>query len=336
MTEGPTEPRKGEGMKLQLLVPHYKEGPAEMLPLMESIAAQQAIDFADIGVIIVSDGSTATSLPESEWKSRFPYGIRFLHVPHGGVSAARNAALREASADYVMFCDADDMFCSAVGIYTILQILDAEQLDIVITRFVEETRRGGSPFIVQHDNDLVFVHGKVYRRQYLSSKDIWFCPALTVHEDSYFNALAASNTESIKFFPTVIYLWKWRDNSICRHDPDYLIKTYTNLIDSNDALSDEMARRGMQGKADELVAVMLFDAYYQLNKPDWTAKTNADYRAKVIRRLTDYYDKHRAQWEAIDTALKMQISEGCRRRAVREGAGMEEVTFTDWIKTIGG
>ena len=205
--------------------------------------------------------------------------------------------------------------------------------DITTQETTEEVK---TTYKYDYPNQSIKPYLDLLHRRYLINNNIRWNDKLTIHEDSYFNALAASNTESIKFFPAVIYLWKWRDNSICRHDPDYLIKTYTNLVDSNDALVDEMTRRKEDGKAAELTAVMLFDSYYQLNKPDWTAKTNADYRAKVIRRLTDYYDKHRAQWEALDTALKMQISEGCRRRAVREGAGMEEVTFTDWIKTIGG
>ena len=323
-------------MKLQILVPHYKESFAEMKPLFDSIAAQQAIDFSDVGIIVCHDGDEATRLPEAGIKAVYPFGIRFIHIPHGGVSAARNAALDEATADYVMFCDADDMFSSAVGIYTIFNMME-KNLDVMISCFLEETRtEDGAPFVVKHEQDFVFVHGKIFRRAYLQENSIRFDPRLTIHEDSYFNALAASCTEQVKYFPTMFYLWRWRDDSICRHDKDYLIKTYTNLIDSNDALSDEMARRGMTDKADELVAVMLFDAYYQLNKPDWTAKTNEAYRATVLSRLTDYYDKHRDQWVGLDPMLKMRISDGCRSRAVREGAGMETVTFQEWIKTIGG
>jgi len=322
-------------VKLQILVPHYKETFAEMKPLFDSIAAQQAIDFSDIGIIVCHDGDEAAKLPEAGIRAVYPFGIRFIHIPHGGVSAARNAALDEATADYVMFCDADDMFSSAVAFYQLFLMME-EKLDVCVTNFIEETRRDGKPYIVQHEQDFVFVHGKAFKRSYLVDNEIRFCPDLTIHEDSYFNALAASCTEKLKYFPTILYLWRWRDDSICRHDPDYLIKTYTNLIDSNDALSDEMARRGMQGKADELVAVMLFDAYYQLNKPSWTAKTSEEYRTTVLSRLTEYFDKHREQWHGLDPGLKMHISDGCRSRAVREGAGMETVTFAEWIKTIGG
>lgn len=92
--------------------------------------------------------------------------------------------------------------------------------------------------------DSTFVHGKVHRRQYLLDNKIRFNPKLTIHEDSFFNILAQNLTESAKYCPTPFYLWKWRDTSVCRHDKDYILKTYNNMLDSNDALIDEFNNRG--------------------------------------------------------------------------------------------
>ena len=44
-------------MRLQILVPQYDETDEIVKPLLDSIALQQNIDFKDIGVIIVNDGS---------------------------------------------------------------------------------------------------------------------------------------------------------------------------------------------------------------------------------------------------------------------------------------
>ena len=44
-------------MKLQILIPQYEETDEIVKPLLDSIAIQQNIDFNDIGVIIVNDGS---------------------------------------------------------------------------------------------------------------------------------------------------------------------------------------------------------------------------------------------------------------------------------------
>ena len=42
--------------KLELLIPHYKELPSEMEPMLRSLELQRGIDFNDFGVIIVFDG----------------------------------------------------------------------------------------------------------------------------------------------------------------------------------------------------------------------------------------------------------------------------------------
>lgn len=84
-------------MKLQILIPHYKE-PAEVIkPLLDSIALQQNVDMADVGVIIGNDGTPSLDLPE------YPFGVKQLSLEHKGVSATRNACLDAATADYVMF-----------------------------------------------------------------------------------------------------------------------------------------------------------------------------------------------------------------------------------------
>ena len=44
-------------MKLQILVPQYNEDESIIKCLLDSIAVQIKVDFNDIGVIIVNDGS---------------------------------------------------------------------------------------------------------------------------------------------------------------------------------------------------------------------------------------------------------------------------------------
>ena len=62
-------------MKLQILVPHWKELSEEMTPLLDSLKLQQGVDFSDFGVIIVYDGREATWLPEEMWRRSYPFDI---------------------------------------------------------------------------------------------------------------------------------------------------------------------------------------------------------------------------------------------------------------------
>ena len=44
-------------MKLQILIPQYKETEDIIKPMLDSIEVQQSINLNDIGVIIVNDGT---------------------------------------------------------------------------------------------------------------------------------------------------------------------------------------------------------------------------------------------------------------------------------------
>lgn len=322
-------------MKLQILVPHYKEEPKEIEPLLDSLAIQQSVDFSEVGVIIAYDGEEATALPETTWAGKYPFNIKHLHREHHGVSATRNAALDASDAEYVMWCDADDMFCHVCGLHIIFNEM-AIGFDTMTSCFIEESRHPETkaPLYINHDMDSTFVHGKVHRRAYLIENGIRFNPALTIHEDSYFNILAQNLTENAKYCPTPFYLWKWRDESVCRHDPEYILKTYNNMLDSNDALVDEFAKRGKADKAQFYAAFMILDAYYTMNKREWIEQTNKHYRDDVEKRFATYFSKHGHYWRDLKDADKMAISNGVRTRSVNEGMPMETITIDAWLKHV--
>lgn len=325
-------------MKLSILVPHYQEEAHEIEPLLDSIAIQQNVYFNDVDVIIAYDGEEASELPEDIWKNKYAFKISHIkNLDKGGVSATRNEALKASKADYVMFCDADDMFCHACGLYILFQEMESG-FDTLVSCFIEETRNpeNQKPIYVNHDMDSTFVHGKVHRRKYLIDNNIKFDPKLTVHEDSYFNMLAQGLAKEgrAKYCPTPFYLWKWRDASICRHDPDYILKTYNNMLDSNDALVDEFEHRKHHDKARFYACFMIFDAYYTLNKQEWVDKTNQAYRDSVEKRFHNYFIKHKDLWNEASNEEKMAISNGVRTRSVSEGMLMESITIGAWLEHI--
>ena len=320
-------------MKLQILVPQYKEKDEVIKPLLDSIAIQQNVPFEDIGVVICNDGSDV--FLSDELLSQYPFKIEYHKEPHRGVSATRNACLRYAKADYVMFCDADDMFFNACGLWIVFREMETG-FDSMVSVFVEETRNPETqdPMYINHEMDATFVHGKIHRRKYLLEQKIRFNDNLTIHEDSYFNILCQNLSQNVKYCQTAFYLWKWRDESVCRHDPKYILKTYKNMLDSNDALVDDFSQRGMEDKAAFYTAFMIFDAYYTMNKPEWINQENKEYRDSTERRFARYYAKHKGKWNMIPIQDKMQISNGVRGRSVMEGMQMESITIDDWLKHV--
>ncbi len=320
--------------KLQFLIPQYKETDEVIKPLLDSIAIQQNVPFDQIGAVICNDGSDV--FLTDGFLSSYPFDIEYHKEPHRGVSGTRNACLDYSTAEYIMFCDADDMFYNACGLWILFQEMDIGVFDSLVSVFIEETRMPDTKKVtyINREMDSTFVHGKVHRRQYLIDKGIRWNDSLTIHEDSFFNILCQNLSMNIKYCQTPFYLWKWRDDSVCRHDPKYILKTYSNMLDSNEALIREFIKRGMSDKAKFYVVFMIFDAYYTMNKPEWINQENQEYRDKTEIHFSQYLRRQKYLWDAVSIQDKMQISNGIRSRSVMEGMQMESVTIDDWLKHI--
>lgn len=322
-------------MKLQILVPQYKETDDIIKPLLDSIEVQQNVDLAkDVGVIIVNDG-TDVHLSE-ELLSRYAFPIEYHFNDHAGVSATRNACLDHATADYVMFCDADDMFYNACGLYLIFREIENGGFDSLVSAFIEESRdpRTREPLYINHDMDTTFVHGKVHRRKFLIENNIRWNDKLTIHEDSYFNCLCQRLAKELKYSQTSFYLWRWRDASVCRHDSKYILKTYNNMLDSNDSLIQQFLKRNRKDDAMFYATSMIYDAYFTMNKEEWLNQENRTYRDATERRFKEYWMTYRYLHDTIPQDIKAQIIMGIKNRMYAEGMVLETLTFNEWIKQV--
>lgn len=322
-------------MKLDILVPQYKETDEVIKPLLDSIAIQQLVNFNDIGVIIVNDGSDVF-LSEKLINS-YPFKITYVKNEHGGVSATRQKALDLSKADYVMFCDADDMFCHVCGLWIIFNEMKIG-FDSLTSVFVEETKAPNEEHtFINRENDSTFVHGKVHRRRYLLEQNIRWNPKLTIHEDSYFNILCRTcspNPQGIKYCPMPFYLWRWRDESVCRNDFKYILKTYNNMLDSSTALVKEFQRRNKMDEACFYSTSMIYDAYFTMNKDEWINQDNKEYRDNTERRFAEYYKEFSPLMSRVPIQVQGQILQGLKNRFFGEGMFLETITFKDWIKHI--
>lgn len=317
-------------MKLQFLIPHYKETEDVIQPLLDSIKNQIGIDFTDIGAIIVSDGSLVELT--DQFLNKYPFKIQHIKSEHVGVSEARNIALRNATADYVMFCDADDRFYNMLGLYFINKEITTKQFDVYVSKFVGEKMNketGELKYFNIEENDVTFVHGKVFRRKYLIDNAIYWKADLRVHEDSYFNSLAQILSNETRRSGTPFYLWCHNKNSVTRSEENFTINTYTEYIKSRFALIEELVRRGILESAAWQLAATTYQTYYRCN-------TDVVFYTDKYSEIRDYflplYRKYEYLLQYLPEEENKRLIADIRKETMSLGMTMERVLFEEWLK----
>ena len=320
--------------KLTLVVPHYKE-PFEICKfLFDSIEIQHGIDFNDIKVMVVNDGD------EVVWdKSVFApyhYDIDYVVKPHGGLSDTRNYGIEHAETDYIMFCDCDDGFLNNYGLHLVLGAIQ-EGFDFFYSSFVEEqpNENGDGWVICRRDHNLVFCHGKAYRRQYLIDKNIRFDTEMWFSEDAIFNKIAYLETDSRKEVNTPFYLWAWNGNSTVRKDRETLIlREYEQVMKMRTKVTEQLDQRGFVDEYFDSVCQTFFDAYYDFSEPLFLKPEYKNWRDAAEKEFRKYYKKFAKSFYECDSERVRRQMQQARLRAYENGLIWEQTDFLSWIKHI--
>lgn len=314
-------------------MPQYNEDESIVKYMLNSIEIQQGIDFNEIEVLIGNDGSD-TKLSE-DFLNKYSYSIKYFQFEHTSPAGTRQKLFDIATADYVMFCDIDDMFLTALAFAIIFAFID-KGFDSLLCDFVEEIKDRKTNIIryVTHTKDDRFVHGKVYRRQHIIDNNISWREDIRYHEDSTYNVLALQTSKTEMYCKTPLYIWKWRDNSICRQDPLYVIKTYTRMIYSSSYLVKDLLVRKMFDAARWRVGLLVYNVYYMLNSPIWLDPMNVKYRYETEKCFKDYYNTFKDLFDTISEDDRRKLILSIKNRVIGEGVLLEKFTFNEWIKHI--
>lgn len=188
---------------------------------VESILRQE---YEDYEIIIVDDGSQDDTFSICTQLLQKSKKIRLLHQNNKGVSAARNAGLKTAGGQYIMFVDADD----SVGEHFLREmsaaITEDETIDMVIGGFYEKSAAGARailPFetsrcletksIGSFFEELYGKHifnapfAKVYKREKM--KGLWFDEHVRIGEDFLLNAEFLTRCSRVFFCANAGYIY---------------------------------------------------------------------------------------------------------------------------------
>lgn len=319
-------------MKLSFVITHYKESWEVCKPLFDSLKDQLGVNFDNIEVLLVEDGEE----PLSEDLFDYPYSIKTFNFGHKGVSASRNIGLDHATGDYVMFCDCDDRFISAYALHLYIKAIKQGMFDIIKSPFLEDQVIDGELKLIRHDNDITFIHGKLYRTDFLRENEIRFNEELTIHEDSFFNVIANMLSDgNIHEMSPAVYLWKYRDESIVRKDRDlYVFKTYDHLMKVRRAICNDLKKRERYAEFYQAISKTFCDSYYDFQKPECYKEENKELIEKAERAFAEFYRDFKEEYKNVNIKDKAQMLYICRMNAFANGMLVEHEILKDFFNRI--
>lgn len=213
--------------KISIIVPIYNVE-TELSRCVESILVQS---YGCLEVILVDDGSTDGCPDKCDAFEKMDARIRVIHKSNGGLSSARNAGLRLATGDWVLYVDSDD-YIVPDACERLLSIGEKCACDIVVGDAMREFGDGRE--LMAHaslndggcypPNELIEKAVKacewhapacfnMYRRDFLIENDLYFVEGL-LHEDMEMQPRVFLAAESIAYCAYPFYRYVDRPSSI--------------------------------------------------------------------------------------------------------------------------
>lgn len=198
-----------------VIIPVYKAHDT-IQNTLHSIAMQRHISYK---TYLVVDGEKSDHGEQGSYDYlKDFFDVKIYYMPeNAGPGVARQYGIDMSTEPYISFIDADDTYLSSLALYYQHKPFKDDKVVIVSCDFLEEKR----DFTVRlREKDMVWMHGKMYRRAFLDKYNIRFNET-RANEDVGFNTQCqcyANENEQIMLSRDVTYMWQWRDNSTVRTD----------------------------------------------------------------------------------------------------------------------
>lgn len=208
--------------KISVIIPVYNV--ADYLPqCLDSVLGQ---DHEDLEVIVVDDGSTDSSGAICDQYAAKDPRVRVIHQANAGAAAAKNAALRVATGEYLSFVDSDDYLEPNVYGH-MLRVLQTTQADaaqfsfreVYVNRQEEKLLDMGCPemdsktYLVRFTKDwsCPLLWNKLYRREIFAG--VFFEEGHKI-DDEYFTYQGFLGARRVVFDTRIVYNYRRRRSSV--------------------------------------------------------------------------------------------------------------------------
>lgn len=213
--------------KISIIIPIYNVE-SDLPRCVESVLSQS---YSNIEAILVDDGSTDDCSSMCDSYKIMDARVRVIHKSNGGLSSARNAGLRLASGEWIMYVDSDDYIledscerllttaerfnCDIVSADAI-RVFDDEQEPMEHSSLVSGKCYPSREYILQAiNNDEWYAPAwlNLYKRTFLVKNELYFSEGL-LHEDMEMQPRVFLAAKSIAYCAYPFYRYVNRVTSI--------------------------------------------------------------------------------------------------------------------------
>ena len=193
---------------------------------------ESLVDIENISryeIILVDDGSTDSSCSLCDEFAKNYSNIKVIHKENGGLSDARNAGIRIAVGEYLMFVDSDD-YIRQNSIKKIIDILDVSTQDVICCNVfwaingekkeynfsIIDGECDGQSFLYKQCLNNTFqiaVWHNFYKRKFIIENELFFKKGI-YHEDEEWTPRTFLAAKKVVLLNERFYVYEIRENSI--------------------------------------------------------------------------------------------------------------------------
>lgn len=272
--------------RVSIIIPVYNVE-QYIVECLQSVADQTVAD--KIECIIVDDcGPDNSFAVASEWVRGYGGEVKdakvnfklFQREKNGGLSAARNTGVKEATGEYLYFLDSDD-YLIPTAIETLLTLADKHGgVDLLPALYITDGHKmehfGEHSFpefsddrkliktaLLDYDRIPVTAANRLVRREFFLEHNLWFKEGI-IHEDNYWTFFLAKHVKRMAFTPEKIYYYRTTEGSITKApNREKETKAFTTFIKDFSANIDSFAKGAQKKLILYNLLTLLQNKYYK-------------------------------------------------------------------------
>ena len=223
----------------------------------------------DIHIILVDDNSDK---PYDYLKDKFnDLDLEIIRLEKNcGSGCTRRVGMKKGNNEYIMFMDADDTFTNSFAVRRLYDFIKDNEYDCVTSNFLEDLGNGK---FVKHEQDSIWVFGKIYKREFLEKNSIYFNDT-RANEDTGFNTICFF-VGNWGYLNDNTYIWHYKEDSITRRDDGiYRFTGIKGYLDNMEWAIQEIRRIGVpKNELDRLKCnVFVATYFFYLDLEQWGDK----------------------------------------------------------------